>query len=183
MIVFLSGYPKSGKSVIAAKLVDLVSNVSLISPETYFSRHKLHEDSQREVAISAWEVSDDELHEAIDKTDNSHIIIYDTCGSNSDQIVEVSHHAADHARLFIYVFVQCSIDLCISRSSAKLSRELFLRYKEKFKAILPDIRNKCDKIVVIDNVKSQDEIDVNAIVGVIDAGRRIHKSQSISSPN
>ena len=183
MIVFLSGYPKSGKSVIAAKLVNLVSNVNLISPETYFSRHKLHEDSQREVAISAWEVSNDELHEAIDNTDNSHIIIYDTCGSNLDQIMEVSHHARKDGHDLIYVFIQCPIDLCISRSSAKLSRELFIRYKEKFKAILPGIGSKCEKVIVIDNVKSQDEIDVNAIVEVIDAGRRIYKSQSISSPS
>lgn len=170
MIIILSGYPKSGKTVFALKFIEDL-DITYISQDLFQPDNidELSEEEQMEIGISSWQCSEDYLFEKLETDD----IIYDTCGSNRDQLRLIYKKAKEYNHKIVFIYIHSPINDCVGRGT---DRQLCIKYKNRFKDILVTMRKKSDDFIIVKNKGSIDDLLTEAV----NARSRIYKREQIS---
>jgi len=177
MVIFMCGFPFSGKTHILELLKKEYPDTDVIDPKSYRDEEypKLDEDGKREFNISAWQCSLELLQKTIENTKPDDLIAYDTACA-SDQMLDYMDFAKKYKHKVLVVYVNAKIDLCEKRAGKEwLSQEVVQKYKTNFKNNLLKFRKMADDFVIIDN--NGDQVTLEKAVEKIDACG-IHKSKS-----
>lgn len=158
MIIFVAGFPYSGKSFVVQKILDKISNCIVISakdfrPDEYDT---LNEEEQRELNISAWICSLEQLDKAITEFKNDRIIIYDTSCASYDKMCDYFLYAKNKGHKVIYLYIHSSLEKCRERAGQKwFNKEVEDKYKSSFKISIPKLSAMADKHIIINNINGE----------------------------
>lgn len=171
MIIFMSGYPGSGKSFILDLLdKNIKEELYIISPKDILPDVD-GEEEKREAMLAAWETSLECLWSEIHKNKNKDIIIYDTCCSSYNAMREYFIRAKKCGHCVVYVFVNADLDKCIEKSG--IDEGIFQKYKDNFSDNIPKFVELSDKQIVINN-DHKGEPGISKLVETIKDG--VHES-------
>jgi tRNA uridine 5-carbamoylmethylation protein Kti12 len=162
MICFFSGYPFSGKSFVIEELkkalleeiIRTSEDLLVVDPKKYRPDEydTLSEEDKREVNISAWECSLEELKEVIEDNPNEHVIIFDTSCASYKRMSEYFTFAKSCKHQVVYVFVNARVETCERRAGNKWMGEVVIqKYKDSFKENIVKFKATADKTIVINN--------------------------------
>lgn len=173
MIIFLAGYPFSGKSSFAHKLIEALPGRKIIHidpkkllPNEYDS---LSQEDQRNAMISAWEVANETLTNSMSEPDDT-IIIFDTCASKITNMLQHFINARANKHAIVCCFVAATLDECKQRAGNKWpSQDVINNYAANFTDSLPKFKRASDKFFFLKN--STDE----TMAGLKNAAERIAK--------
>lgn len=164
----MAGYPFSGKSHIAEILAKLHPDINIINPKLLrpAEYEKMSEDDKRDCNLAAWEVSLEELEEAI-VTRSDKITIYDTCCASFYKMEPYFVLAKQQRHKIIYVFVDSSLELCEKRAGSNwLPKEVIEKYDVNFGVSIEGLAKLADHTIVVKN--QEDEPDVTKIMRLIE---------------
>jgi predicted kinase len=165
MIIFMAGYPFSGKSYVVGKLLELLPNdyhVVVINPKEYVSGN-----TEEEIADSklyAWEACLDVLESSIMNKDDR-VVLFDTACATYGIMSKFFKLAKSQGRRVVYCFVSSPISLCVSRSNGSFSSRIVEKYKEKFLVSIPKLSELADDVFVVENINKS--VDVSSLVGLV----------------
>lgn len=155
MLLVLMGYPKSGKTTFAKSLAALVPELTIIHPiaEDYLPKNidSLSEDKRKELKISAWKSITDEVSTAIKNNSNDVLIIYDTCGANSDVLCELWELSMLNDHVIISAYISAPMFVCRKRSN--INKDIIRSYADRFKAILPVVKLSSNYFFIVHDSK------------------------------
>jgi hypothetical protein len=181
----MSGYPFSGKTFVADKLVsgfgeDNNTVVINLSPKSFYNsiieaegvkEEELSEAVRTEWMLSAWECSLEKLNEFIEDCNPNDIIIYDSGCASADNMLAYFHNARKCGHRIIFVLINCKLSICKERAAGKLEDHVWKSYTKKFTMSIPVLSKISDNIVVIENNIYNKAPDLSRIMEIINAGR------------
>jgi tRNA uridine 5-carbamoylmethylation protein Kti12 len=185
MVIFMTGYPFSGKTFVVDKLVSELGEdnnkvIINLSPKSFYDsiveadgvkEEELSETVRSEWMLSAWECSLERLKEFIEDCNPSDIIIYDSCCASVDNMLPYFKDAKECGHRIIFVLVICKLSLCKERAANKLPDHVWKSYTQKFKVSISTLSKISDNVLVIENNIYNKTPDLSKIMEVIDAGR------------
>ena len=170
MIIIMGGYPKSGKTKVVNYIADKLDAIT-ISPENLCD--DVSDDDRQDAAIEAWKISNECLIEIINNSSDDQVIIYDTCGSNDDQLRQIYKNASKNNHTKAYIFVHSKMSDCINRSD--IDSNIYKMYKNRFKDILTKVKKHSDEFFVVYNNGSKKDLE-NKSLEIINAITRVCQS-------
>lgn len=166
MIIFMAGFPFSGKSYVVDMVTDrLDKKIRVISPKTFLLGEARTEADRQLEMVSAWEVSLEDLDKHMKNINE--IIIYDTACSSL--VMETYFKKAkDLKHKIIYVFVQASLDTCAKRAGDSwLPEQVISKYTNNFEKSIKLFKSIADVTIVIKN-DTDSPPDIVRMVNIID---------------
>lgn len=169
MIIFMSGFPFAGKSVIARAIASSLpaeAHNVLIDPKAFRCDdfESLNEENKRTENLSIWEVSLDLLAEQIKKLSNKSILIYDTACASRTRMEQHFRNAKKANHKILYLFVQADLEKCAERAGDKwLPDDVVDKYIKNFEENVPAFKKMSDKMMIIQN-NSDEKPNVSSIV-------------------
>lgn len=174
MILFMSGFPYSGKTTFAERLIKQLSNKLIlhINPKDYYPDNydKLLDEDRTDIAITAWEMSFETATKAICQTPNRVLIIFDTCCSKSLQMRPLFMNSKLRGHNVLMVYLNATLDDRLSRipeKDADKFKELEDRYKNNFSSTLPELKPHVDNFYIIDWPNNEREEELNKHVDAL----------------
>jgi hypothetical protein len=169
MVIFMAGFPKSGKTfVLDLILSKLKKDVFVVCPVDFRQDDydESNEEKRRDIDLAAWEASLDLLWEEVCGSDDSNIIVYDTCCASLGKMSPYFKGIRKKGHVIVYLFVKSSWEKCKERAEAWLPKEVVNLYKDKFKYSIPGLCELSDHVVIVEN-NSDDVPDVSKIMKLV----------------
>jgi tRNA uridine 5-carbamoylmethylation protein Kti12 len=164
-IVIMAGYPYSGKTEFCKMLTNELDkrNKSCmhITPSNYVSEDywQLLPEKQREDMISAWIKCTDELTKKM--IDSNAIILYDTCGSNSETLLRLIPIMKLNKHQILYVFIASHINECKKRAGDRwIPQEAVTKYQSDFNSSIFKMKKLCNKFFFVKNINDVNKINL-----------------------
>jgi len=179
MIIFMAGFPYSGKTYVVDKLLELFPDIVVISPKFFRPDNysELSEDDKREVNISSWSCSLDQLVSAIKEYNDKKVIVYDTSCASYDSMNNY-FSLAKNSHTVIYVYVNSNIKLCQKRAGSEwLSEEVVKKYINNFKTSISKLSKMSNKFFIIHNEGEPNLEEVTDYLESYDGNVRICESK------
>lgn len=156
MILFTSGFPYSGKTTFAQKLIDALDGhlVLHINPKDYYPDEfdALPAEERLDIATTAWEMSLEKATKSICALPNRALIIFDTCCSKSLHMRPLFMNSRLRGHDTFLVYVNASSETRFERSKQNEQiKELEDRYRTSFKETLPTLKDLSDHFFMVNN--------------------------------
>ena len=158
MILFTSGFPKSGKTTFAKQLVNHLDGklVIHINPADYYMDDfdELTQEDQTSVATTAWEMSLEKATKSICALPNKALIIFDTCCSKSLHMRPLFMNSKLRGHDVLLVYIDADQESRALRTTKRI-QELESRYKESFLETLPTLKALADHFIMVSNTTEE----------------------------
>ena len=185
MVIFMTGYPFSGKTFVVDKLISELGEdnntvVINLSPKSFYDsvieaegvkEEELSETVRSEWMLSAWECSLERLKEFIEDCHPNDIIIYDSCCASVDNMLSYFNDAKEYGHRIIFALANCKLSLCKERAADKLPNHVWESYTQKFTISIPELSKISDSVVIIGNNIYNKTPDLSKIMEMINVGR------------
>lgn len=183
MIIFMAGYPFSGKTFVLDKIIEALDfDVSVVSPRDFIDKdeyEKLDEQRKQEMNVAAWEASLDELWTQTQRDSDGEVIVYDTCCASLKKMRSYFEGAKAKKHTIMFVFVQAPLTVCKERAGEKwLPADVIELYKTRFKENLQEFILMADHYAIIKNSTNKTP-DVSKVLRVLVQHHNDRVSQSI----
>ena len=155
MILFMSGFPKSGKSSFAELLVKNLDNKLClhINPADYYPDNfdDLPQEEKTDIAVTAWEMSLERADKSITSLPNRALAIVDTCCSSALNMRPLLLNAKVRGHDVFVVYIDTPLEKRIERTGDKNLTNLEERYKKSFGEALPMLRKNSKEFIIVGN--------------------------------
>jgi tRNA uridine 5-carbamoylmethylation protein Kti12 len=162
MILFTSGFPFSGKSELANKISENISDVIHINPKDFYLEgfDEAPDDARTAMAVSAWEMALDKTNKLLCSKDNNSLIILDTCCSKALAMRPLFMNAKVRGHYVFYVFVQAQTKDREARAP-EVDQSYKFKYASDFSETVPILKKLSDRfmLVINNNDGGMEEID------------------------
>ena len=194
MIIFMAGYPSSGKSEFIKRLSGKLGKAKVVivdpaalRPDEY---DNLSDQEQVKARICSWEVASEMLQNTIKDEPNSTIVIYDTCAANINTILPHFTLAKARKHVVFYIFMAATVSECAKRAGDKWPEQRVIDgYARDFSISVPRLRGFSDRFFIIKNRDDAErhelELSAKKVAEAIlnnDNARRIRKSEPVRRP-
>jgi len=153
MFVIMCGLPLSGKTCVSKVLFDF-ENDWVLRPSDYLPLNfdTLNENEKSRYYTASWQISIQNIEKLLLKLDNDRIIVLDCCNSKSNAISNLMCIAHREKHKICLVYVSSDSKSCIERSGDNtIGYDIIKKYIVGLKSSLQVYKKKCDRIIVIKN--------------------------------
>jgi hypothetical protein len=154
MIIFMAGYPHSGKTFVVELLKAAIPEIQVISPKLLLERDseydKLDEEEKRTRSIAAWEVTLLYLQGEA-RTNPKDILLYDSCCASYQVMDPLFRRLKKMKHKILYAFVHASMENIKVRGGAKFDEDIIDKYTRSFEESVAHLGGLADWKVVIKN--------------------------------
>ena len=154
-VIFMAGWPKSGKSYIVAKLLKQLKgrDVEVVCPRDYLEENfeQLEQEDKRANWLAAWRVGLDHLEEQILNSTDDDVLILDTAAASAKVMQYYFTLANKKGHTTVYLFVTASKDMIKQRSGEEWNEELYEKYRVAFDESIPVLRKEASKAFILNN--------------------------------
>jgi tRNA uridine 5-carbamoylmethylation protein Kti12 len=157
MIIFMAGYPFSGKSHVLREILNKLPTgrtVVVVDPKRCRTDHYglMSEEEKREENLAAWEVSLDLLIEQIKNAALADIVVYDTACASLRSMKPYFEAAKKYDHKILYVFVRADLKACERRAGENwVPQDVLDKYVTKFEESVPTLAKMADARFIIEN--------------------------------
>lgn len=155
MVIFMSGFPFSGKSHIVSLLKEKLPDLIIIDPKEYRKLvdgyDMLSEEDKRDINISSWQCALERLEDLIREGSQKDKIVFDTTCA-TEQLFDYFKLARSRGHKIVYLFVHADLKTCRERAGKDwISEEVVKKYQDNFKRNILEFKNLSDLCSRIDN--------------------------------
>lgn len=169
MVIFMAGYPYSGKTFVVELLKAAIPEVQVVSPKLLLERdseyEKLEEEEKHKRSIAAWDVTLQYLQKEA-CADPKGILLYDSCCASYQVMDRVFRKLKKHKHRIIYTYVHASIERIKARAGAKFDEGVIDKYTRSFEESVAHLGGLADWKVVIKN-DSDERPNISKLLKVI----------------
>jgi len=167
MLVLMCGLPHCGKST----AIDIIAEKSksslwIVRPEEWLPDNldELDQNEQRHYQIECWRTAVSDAESRVDGRPDSTITVLDCANSKIRPLNGLLKLAKRNGHRTAMLYVNSRPSQCEARAGDKwVGLEIIKSYIQNIRDSLPKFKNKCDRVIIIDNTDTIDVLEQKAL--------------------